>query len=158
VQFLPSLKDLAFAGYYYTHNQLSPLADGGFLVLLGRDTARYTASGTRTETYTFSTTVEQSLAPEIAVEESFLTIPDGGSRSRGSANVDGPALTRTFVIRNSGLGSLTGLAISFTGANAEDFSASTLGSTSIVGGGSLSFIVSFAPKASGARHGDTADR
>ncbi len=89
-------------------------------------------------------------APEIVVE-SPTSITDGGSLTLNSVNVGAPALTRSFTIRNTGSANLTGLAISFTGTHAADFSATALTSSTIVPGGSQSFKVSFAPKAAGSR-------
>ncbi len=71
----------------------------------------------------------------------------------GTTPVTGGTIARTFTIQNSGTGNLTVSAITFTGANGADFSASaiTLPAT-IAASGSTTFTVTFDPTAAGVRN------
>ena len=91
------------------------------------------------------------LAPQIAVEQPVGTdIPDAGSQSFGNVpTTSGKNLT--FTIRNSGTGSLTGIAIIKDGANAADFAMVTVPAATIAAGSSATFVVKFSPSATGSR-------
>ena len=60
--------------------------------------------------------------------------------------------TRTYTIQNASSNSLLIGAISFIGANAGDFSVTTPPATTITGGGSTTFVVTFNPSAIGVRN------
>lgn len=94
----------------------------------------------------------RGLDPEIVVEEPVNTgLADGGvARDYGSSNV-GIAVEKTFTIRNVGTADLTGLAATFAGTNAADFSAAAFGSTTVAPGASTTVVVTFTPGAAGAR-------
>lgn len=93
-------------------------------------------------------------APEIAV---FNETDDNTELSDGSGTIAfgstelGVGKSYTFVIRNTGTASLTGLALSKTGTNAADFTLGTLGSTSLGFEGFTTFTVAFLPGAVGPR-------
>ena len=108
-----------------------------------------------------------ALAPTVVtgsinLQGNGLTIADGDTTPStadgtdfGSANVASGTVTQTFTIQNTGASDLhlTGSPlVAITGANAGDFSvtAQPSGST-IAGGGSLTFQVTFAPSATGLR-------
>ena len=90
--------------------------------------------------------------PEIAVEQPALTsIADGGSKDFGSVQV-GSNTSLTFTIKNTGNANLTGLGITFDGANASDFTLAASPTALVTGPtGSTTFTVRFAPGAAGAR-------
>ena len=58
---------------------------------------------------------------------------------------------QTFTIKNVGIRDLTGLALAKSGANPGDFTLSAIGATTLAPGASLTFTVTFAPGAIGAR-------
>ena len=95
------------------------------------------------------------VAPDISVEQPAGTpLVDGASTVNfGPATIGaGGAQTRTFTLRNTALdGTLTGLALSTTGAAAGDYTVSALGATSLAPGASTTFLVTFAPGATGSR-------
>ena len=96
--------------------------------------------------------VGTALGPEIEVEEPVGTGLESGvsARSFGSVNV-GQNGDLTFTIHNSGNQDLSGLAVSFSGLNPTDFSATGPGQTTLAAGGSTTVTVSFAPQATGPR-------
>lgn len=58
---------------------------------------------------------------------------------------------RTFVLENSGTANLTGISVSLTGANADQFSIATPPSTTIANGGSSNMVISFSPTSTGVK-------
>jgi hypothetical protein len=89
--------------------------------------------------------------PEIAVTQSGKTLADGkGAVGFGKVAV-GKTATKTFVIRNTGSGPLTGLRLVKAGKHRTDLSVGTLAKTSLAPGNSLRFKLSFRPKATGPR-------
>ena len=93
------------------------------------------------------------VVPNLVVER-----PAGSALTSGSASVDmggsmlnAPPLTSLFTLRNTGTGPLTGLSVSFAGANAADFSLVSLPPATIAAGQSATFNLQFAPQAAGAR-------
>ncbi len=93
-------------------------------------------------------------APEIAVfnetDDNTELDDNTGTVAFGSTEV-GVGKTYTFIIRNKGTASLTGLALSKTGANAADFTFSPLSTTTLGFEGFTTFTVNFLPGAVGAR-------
>lgn len=90
-------------------------------------------------------------APEIAVEQNAANIADGGSKDFGSV-VLGSSAPLTFTIYNTGNANLTGLTITKDGANSGDFTVTSSPVAPVAGpSGTATFIVSFAPTATGAR-------
>ena len=59
---------------------------------------------------------------------------------------------QTFSVRNSGTGTLSGLAISKTGTNSADFTVSAPGATTLAPGATTTFTVTFKPAVIGARN------
>ena len=70
----------------------------------------------------------------------------------GSANVTNQTVTRTFTIQNTGNINLTIGAITFTGANANNFAVTSAPTSTVAGGASTTFAVTFNPNALGARN------
>jgi hypothetical protein len=68
----------------------------------------------------------------------------------GSTSSDSPL---TFTLSNGTASTLTGISISFTGANPSDFSKTTTCSSSLTASSSCSVFVSFTPTATGSRSG-----
>ncbi|MDB6080059.1 MAG: hypothetical protein JWO82_3806 [Akkermansiaceae bacterium] len=79
------------------------------------------------------------LKPVGGVAEIFPLIPAGGKR-----------VVKSYTVRNAGSADLTGLALSFSGMNAADFTAGAL-PESLAPGESASFDVTFMPGLGGAR-------
>ncbi|MCX6928963.1 MAG: choice-of-anchor D domain-containing protein, partial [Verrucomicrobia bacterium] len=90
--------------------------------------------------------------PEIAVEQpSGTDIPDGSSKSFGTANV-GSSADLTFTIKNTGSANLTGLGITIDGTDAGQFSVTALPTAPVSGpSGSTTFTVRFTPGTLGAK-------
>lgn len=92
------------------------------------------------------------LAPEIVVEQ-----PEGLNLIDGEATVDfgrvpmTGAVSRTFTIRNTGSAPLTGIAVTFSGGNAANWSLTTAPASALSANGSTTFTVSYSPVSLGAR-------
>ena len=91
-------------------------------------------------------------APEIAVSQPLGTdLTDGvSSRDFGVVSVGGNS-SLTFTITNSGTANLTGLGITFDGADAALFSVTASPAAPVVPAGSTTFTVRFAPLTAGAK-------
>ena len=95
------------------------------------------------------------LPPEIAVEQ-----PAGTNLTDGISSVDfggvltGNTATRTFTVKNTGEGELTGLGISFSAVPAGAFSVTTSPTTPVAPNEETTFTVTFAPTSVGL-HSDT---
>jgi trimeric autotransporter adhesin len=99
--------------------------------------------------------------PEINVTGNAANIADGDTTPTtadhtdfGSTYITGGTITRTFTIQHdsSGSGTLSIGTITISGANASDFSVTTLpGSTSLASSASTTFVVTFNPSATGLR-------
>ena len=89
-----------------------------------------------------------SLAAEIVVEDQAGTpLVDGAS----GVDFGSAATSRVFTIRNTGTAALTGVHGNLDGANAADFTITQPVTTVLVPGAAISFTITFAPGASGAR-------
>lgn len=105
--------------------------------------------GTTTGGEVFVTTYSNA---EISVEQ-----PTGSPLTDGASTVDfgivtpGNSAVRTFTVRNLGAGTLSGLAMTLSGAAAGDYEASAPGATSLAPGESTSFTVTYTPTLSGVR-------
>ncbi|HNP32261.1 MAG TPA: choice-of-anchor D domain-containing protein [Flavobacterium sp.] len=91
--------------------------------------------------------------PEIDVQGNATSIVDGDTTPSTTDWTDFGAVTstRTFTIKNTGVGVLTIGAITISGANASDFTVTTLPSSSVASGSSTTFVVTFNPSAAGTR-------
>ena len=89
--------------------------------------------------------VDTPAQPDISVYSSG-GLYDGQTVNFGSVSANAP-LTLGFTISNLGTALLSGLSMNIDGANASDFRATSLASTSIGTGGSISFSVTFTPSA-----------
>jgi hypothetical protein len=87
--------------------------------------------------------------PDITVAQASV-LADGGSVGFGTVTLGGSSAAKTFTITNPGTADLTGLAVS---GGTGEFSVSVLSGTTVpVGGGSVTFTVTFTPGASGTRN------
>lgn len=91
--------------------------------------------------------------PEIVIEQPEGTvIEDGGSFAFGAVAA-GQSSSRVFTIRNTGSGSLTGLAITVDGAHAADFAITSPPTAPVPGpSGTTTFTVTFSPGGMGQRN------
>ncbi len=94
-----------------------------------------------------------SASPEIVVEQpSGIELTDGTSViDFGTAVLSSAGIERTFTVRNTGLGALTDLAITFDGTNAADFTVTSPPASLISPGGSATFTVRFSSTEIGAK-------
>ena len=92
--------------------------------------------------------------PEIDIQGNATSIPDGSAVPTATNWTDFGATvsTRTFTIRNTGVGVLTLGAMTFSGTNASDFTITTPPSSTIASGSSTTFVVTFNPAAAGVRN------
>ena len=91
-------------------------------------------------------------APLIALEQ-----PAGINLANISGAVDfgssltGSAVPLTFTIRNTGSAALTGIAATLDGTNAAEYALTSTPASSLLAGGSSTFVVTFIPAAAGTR-------
>jgi Cadherin-like domain/Cadherin-like beta sandwich domain len=109
----------------------------------------YATSGTGTG---YTSVATFSYAPEIAVEQ-----PAGTDLTSGTATVAfgnaliGTSIAKTFTVKNTGASALTLGAITFTGANATDFTVTTPPVSPVAAStGSTTFTVTYRASATGA--------
>lgn len=94
-----------------------------------------------------------TITAEIAVEQPAGTDLTDGAASIGFGTVTlGSSTAKVFTVRNTGSGELTGLDITFDGANAGDFSVTANPTAPVSTGGSTTFTVTFAPAGADARN------
>ncbi len=90
--------------------------------------------------------------PEIAVEQPAGDgVADGGARDFGTHLV-GAEASRTFTIRNVGNAPLSGVGVAIAGPHGSEFTLTSAPATPVAAGGSATFVVRFAPAATGARN------
>ncbi len=90
---------------------------------------------------------------EIAVEQpTGVDLSDGTASVPFGAVLTGGTATRVFTIKNTGDTSLTGLGITFDGTNANDFDLVASPTAPLIGNGSTTFTVRFAPTAAGLKN------
>jgi hypothetical protein len=91
--------------------------------------------------------------PEISVQQPAGTeLKDGkSSKAFGASKVNKAAPAKTFIIRNKGKATLSGLKVSKSGNQKNDFTVGPLSKTSLAPGAKATFTVTFKPKAKGAR-------
>lgn len=118
----------------------------------------YTApAGTIIKGVAFAPVSSGGGAPEINVTGNSVTIPDGSTTPSLTDFTDfgnvivGNFFDRTYTIQNLGTANLTGGTITFTGANAADFSILTPPTFPVTAGNSTTFTLRFTPSASGIR-------
>jgi uncharacterized delta-60 repeat protein len=90
-------------------------------------------------------------APQIVVQEPAGTalVPGSGTINFGQL-LAGNSATQTFTIVNSGDASMTNLAVTLSGGNANDFSLITPPATTLAAGGNTTFTVQFTPSTTSA--------
>lgn len=89
---------------------------------------------------------------DIRVEQpADTTLSDGSSTINFGIINATSSRTRTFTIRNDGLSTLTGLAISVDGTNAASFVPGAIGSTTLAANASTTFDVTFTPGTTGSK-------
>jgi alpha-tubulin suppressor-like RCC1 family protein len=90
--------------------------------------------------------------PEIVIEQPADTdLTSGASSDFGVVLAGEGTASLTYTIKNLGFGSLTGLGITFTGANAADFSVTLAPTAPVAANGSTTFTLRFAPLAGGSK-------
>ena len=90
--------------------------------------------------------------PMVAVEMPAGYVLAGGATANcGNPAVGGAPVVSQIKVRNSGGQTLSGLAISKNGVNAEEFTVGALGATSLASGASTTFSITFQPAAAGTR-------
>ncbi len=97
-------------------------------------------------------------APEIDVRGNSVSIVSGGNTPSasdhtdfGNANVNSGTVVRTFTIQNTGNAALSVSTPTLSGANAGDFSVTSLPASSVATNGSTTFQITFDPSAAGMR-------
>lgn len=96
-----------------------------------------------------------TLLPEIDIQGNGVSIADGDTTPLLADFTMFPAIsintstTRTYVIRNTGPGTLTVGTYSITGANASSFTVTTPPPTNIIAGGSANIVITFLPTFAG---------
>ena len=125
----------------------TPLAEGA------RTATLEIASNDRDENPFQISLTGNGTAPEIAVEHPVNTdLTDGvASIDFGNGNVT-QSIVKSFTIRNSGDGPLSGIALQVTGDQQSDFVANNLSSNSVAVGETATFDVTFTPTSSGVRN------
>ncbi|MFN7561287.1 MAG: choice-of-anchor D domain-containing protein [Prosthecobacter sp.] len=150
------------ADFTITTPLASTLTPGGASLLNIRFTPQ--ATGDRTATLQiFSSDADESpfiislagsgyaAAPEIHLEGSLGSLPDGGTQDFGTVNA-GSSGTVSFAVINYGSAPLTGLAVTIDGADAALFAvASPPAATVSPGGYSTTFSIRFSPLSNGAK-------
>ena len=97
-------------------------------------------------------------SPEINIQGNSVSIVDGDATPSTADYTDfgstyiGSANNVTYTIQNTGNSTLTIGAISFSGANATDFTVIGLPSSTIAAGGSTTFTVRFFPSTAGVKN------
>lgn len=91
--------------------------------------------------------------PKIQIQDNATgaTLVDNSGTIIMDASSVGASTQRTFTIRNTGLGTLTGLALAKSGTHAADFTLGSLSTTSLDPNTATTFTVTFAPSAIGTR-------
>ena len=133
--------------------KFAPLADG-----LRKATATINNNDADENSYDFALQ-GTAVSPEINIQGNSVTIASGSTTPNVGNNTDfgtvnkGSNATKSFVIQNTGAGSLTITSFNFTGANASEFT--LVGQPSlplvIAANGSQTITVQFAPTAAGLR-------
>uniref|UniRef100_UPI0040471C28 choice-of-anchor D domain-containing protein n=1 Tax=Flavobacterium sp. TaxID=239 RepID=UPI0040471C28 len=97
--------------------------------------------------------------PEINIQGNAVNIIDGDTTpivgddtDFGSADIAGGTIVKTFTIQNLGTAVLNVGTITFSGANASDFTVTTAPSATVAAGSSTTFQVTFDPSAIGVRN------
>jgi hypothetical protein len=92
-------------------------------------------------------------APEIAIlDNSSIDFVDGvSSYFFGNVNLGASSTARTFTIRNTGSGPLSGFPVTVDGANAGEFAVSGPAVSSLLPGSTTTFTITFTPTQPGAR-------
>ena len=120
-----------------------------------------TGTGTfRLDDFTLNGTVTPTAAaPEINLQGNAVSIVSGDATPSltdhtdfGSTPTTGGTIVRTFTIQNTGTAVLNVGAISFSGANASDFSVTSAPSATVAASASTTFQVTFDPSADGIRN------
>ncbi|WP_317897306.1 LamG-like jellyroll fold domain-containing protein [Aurantibacillus circumpalustris] len=94
-------------------------------------------------------TIASAPTSSIALSGNSNNIPQGTSTSTNNLTDFGTTTTRTFVVQNSGTGTLSVNNISFTGANAAQFSITSSPASTLGASATSSFTILFTPTAVG---------
>ncbi|MFO1481807.1 MAG: choice-of-anchor D domain-containing protein [Verrucomicrobiaceae bacterium] len=112
---------------------------------------RFTSVTSRSQAaHTLALVATAAPAPVIVVEQpAGVPLTDGvGTHDYGSIFV-GVASTKTFLIKNTGTATLSGISITLVGSAAAQYAVTAGPATTVAPGGSTSFIVTFAPTSAG---------
>ncbi|WP_052467157.1 choice-of-anchor D domain-containing protein [Psychroserpens damuponensis] len=97
--------------------------------------------------------------PEINVQGNAVNIVDGDTTPSvtddtdfGNVNTTGGTNPNTFTIQNTGTATLAVGAITIGGANASDFTVTTLPATTVASSSNTTFVITFNPSADGQRN------
>ena len=91
-------------------------------------------------------------APEIVVEQpADSSLMSGTSSVNLGPTVVGSSTTKTFTVKNTGTGDLTGLGITFDGADAARFTVTTNVTAPVASARTTTFTVTFTPTTSGTK-------
>ncbi len=109
--------------------------------------------------YTFAIRGTGEVNPEIAVTGNSNAIADGSNTPAsenntlfGSLDIQGGNESKTYVINNSGSGTLTISSVTLGGTNAGDFSITTNPTGTVTSGGNANLVIKFDPSAAGTRN------
>lgn len=90
-------------------------------------------------------------SPEIGLLQGTTTLSDGSETVNFGSVATSANTSMTFIIRNSGAAILSGLGVTIDGTHASDFTVTTAPVATVASGASTTFVVRFAPGATGAR-------
>ncbi len=112
-----------------------------------------TGSGDNFYYHGFSVSGPKALGPEIVVEQpKGSSLTDGTTKkSFGTVEKGASSTAKTFVIKNIGSAKLTGMAISKSGSDKDEFVVTALEKDSLAPGSSTKFKITFKPSAVGTR-------
>jgi hypothetical protein len=119
---------------------------------VGADSFTFKANDGTTDSNVATVSITVDGVPEIAVEE-----PAGADLTDGLSTVDfgdvipGGNNSHTFTIKNTGSADLTGLAVTFDGTNAGEWTLTASPAVTVAAGGSTTFTVQFSPAGLGGR-------
>ncbi len=103
--------------------------------------------------FTVTGTGSVGATPEIAVYLDGVEISDGasGAHDFGSVNTSSTGTAVTVKISNAGAADLSGIAVSRSGSNPDQYTTSTPGSATLSSGASTTFTLNFAPTSTGVK-------
>ncbi|RZJ34140.1 MAG: choice-of-anchor D domain-containing protein [Flavobacterium sp.] len=154
---IPNVTNANISQGIATNNSLIPATNGYLGVATLHSSGANAIIGTEYDQVNFTATA--STTPEINIQGLATTIVNGDNTPSVADDTDfgitpvfGGTVTKTYTIQNTGTAALTIGAISFSGADAADFTVTALPSSPVAASGSTTFTVTFDPSAAGARN------